>query len=213
MMYIRIEFLSDCTATLIKGLTFDKPQIMYGMIAGQVYTANQNVNFYLLFQSTAQVSGKFVFSIWFKSMPGTGSLQPTKVTLPVIEEEKEKQPDDGIAFGPDIVPEETTDDTTVPPNELTGTNTNIKNVTNPFEIPVNTTIPIQQPSPTILPTNTSTTIIKNNITTTSTKGGDSFDAKPEKAGNSAKPDTPAEILKDVQATKPNNTEANKPIFD
>ena len=208
-----MEYFEYCSATLIKGETFDKPQIMYGMSAGQIYTATQNVNFYLLFQSTAQVSGKFVFSIWFKSRPGSGSLQPTKVTLPVTEEEEEIQPDDGISFGPDIIEEEeTTEDTTVPTTEPTGTNTNIKNVTNPFEIPVNKTIPIVQPSPNILPTNTSTTIIKNNINTTSTKG-DSFDAKPEKAGESTKPDTPAEILKDLQDTKPNNTATSKPIFD
>jgi len=39
MMYIRVEFLSDATATLIKGTTFDQPQVMYSMQAGQVYTA------------------------------------------------------------------------------------------------------------------------------------------------------------------------------
>ena len=39
LMYIRTEFLSDCSATLIKGTTFDNPQIMYNMKAGQTYTA------------------------------------------------------------------------------------------------------------------------------------------------------------------------------
>ena len=72
MMYIRVEYLSDCTATLIKGATFDQPQILAGMEAGRTYTATRNNNFYLLFQSTSQVSGKFVFSIWYKKIPGEG---------------------------------------------------------------------------------------------------------------------------------------------
>jgi hypothetical protein len=83
MMYIRIEYLQDCTATLIKGITFDQPQIMYSMQAGQVYTATQNVNFYILFKSTSQTSGKFVFTIWFKTLPGSGAVQPNVPTEPV----------------------------------------------------------------------------------------------------------------------------------
>lgn len=40
IMYIRVEFLTDATATLIKGKTFDQPEVMYSMTAGQVYTAS-----------------------------------------------------------------------------------------------------------------------------------------------------------------------------
>lgn len=34
MMFIRIEYLSDATATLIRGSTFDDPRSMLNMIAG-----------------------------------------------------------------------------------------------------------------------------------------------------------------------------------
>ena len=34
MMYLKAEYLADCTATLIKGTTFDSPQIMYNVQAG-----------------------------------------------------------------------------------------------------------------------------------------------------------------------------------
>ena len=91
MMYIRMEYLSDATATLIKGTTFDQPLSMHGMQAGHTYTATQGVNFYLLFQSTSQVSGKFVFTIWFKSIPGGGFEQPLKVTLEDTDEEEETE--------------------------------------------------------------------------------------------------------------------------
>lgn len=89
MMYVRVEYLSYATATLITGQTFDSPKIMYDMQAGRTYTATKNTNFYLLFQSTSQVSGQFVFTVWFKKIPGDGFEQPRKVTL----EDAEKKND------------------------------------------------------------------------------------------------------------------------
>ena len=77
MMYIRLEYMYNARATLIKGTTFDDPKFMYNMKAGQIYTATQHINFYLLFESTAMTSGDFVFTIWFNDVAGEGKRQPS----------------------------------------------------------------------------------------------------------------------------------------
>lgn len=209
MMYIRIEYLDDATATLIKGTTFDNPQIMYSMSAGPVYTATQNVNFYLLFQSTAMTSGKFVFSIWFNTMPGTGQKQPKEVTYeePVVPEEPIEEVE--IVETPTVTTPETTTTTTntttttpVTTDPKTSTTTTTPPKTNtttttpeaPKTTATTTTTEIlnpTKPKPTETITNTNddgplifdpiktTTVFKTNSTAPKNSTSDSFEAKPK----------------------------------
>jgi hypothetical protein len=73
-MYFRMEYSNNCASTLIKGKTLDKPMSMYENIkAGQTFTATRGINFFIMFQATAQVSGQYVFSIWFKNVSGSGA--------------------------------------------------------------------------------------------------------------------------------------------
>jgi len=73
VMSIRIEFLDRTNAWLLKGESIDEPSIMYEIKAGQTYTAPRYVNFYLLFEATTTLSGKYVFTTWWDSADGYGT--------------------------------------------------------------------------------------------------------------------------------------------
>lgn len=53
---------------------------MYSLSKGQDYTALRGINFYLLFVSTEESSGDFVFRIWFNRVGGYGEVEPDVVT-------------------------------------------------------------------------------------------------------------------------------------
>lgn len=130
-------------------------------------------------------SGKFVFTIWFKTMPGTGSTQPSTITQPTTPTTT-------------IVTQPTKTNTTVANNSTsssttsgsssttvnstkTGSNTNpdSSSASNPYNLTV--VLPTTNVDPIISPiiNSTSTTVIKTNKTVTGT--GDFFDAKNDTA--------------------------------
>jgi hypothetical protein len=61
-------------SNLVDAISLSKPK------AGQVYSATKGINFFLSFLAKSSNSGKFVFRIWYKAIPGTGEAAPTKVT-------------------------------------------------------------------------------------------------------------------------------------
>jgi hypothetical protein len=72
VMYIRVEYFARCKPVLVKGESLVNPIAMYELRAGQDYTALKGINFYLLWMSTDESSGDFVFRIWYKSVSGYG---------------------------------------------------------------------------------------------------------------------------------------------
>ena len=78
IMKLRVEYLARTKAVLFKGKTLSEPFARYDLKADQVYTATQGVNFFLLFQATSIESGDFVFSLWYETVPGGGSTEPTE---------------------------------------------------------------------------------------------------------------------------------------
>jgi hypothetical protein len=73
MMYVRFEYMSGTTATIIKGQSLKFPDAMYEDVgAGTVFTGVAGVNFWLLFEATDRSSGEFVFTLWFKETMGDG---------------------------------------------------------------------------------------------------------------------------------------------
>ena len=104
MMYLRVEYYTRCFPILIKGESLVNPLSMYRVNAGQDYTAPKGINFYLLWQATAESSGDFVFRIWYKSVNGYGEKAPTVVNF---------EPD------PESTPVEETTPTPTPPAEET----------------------------------------------------------------------------------------------
>ena len=49
MMYLRVEYFKDCKALLVKGSSLLDVRAMYKIKAGQEYTAQKGINFFLLF--------------------------------------------------------------------------------------------------------------------------------------------------------------------
>jgi len=72
IMYLRVEYLHNAKAILIKGNSLLDPIAQYSINAGADFSATKGVNFFLLFESTHISSGDFVFKIWYKSVSGSG---------------------------------------------------------------------------------------------------------------------------------------------
>ena len=81
VMYLRLEYVARAKAILVKGQSLDNPIAMYTLNIGQDYTALRGINFFLLFISTEESSGDFVFSIRFNKVSGTGVSEPTSVSF------------------------------------------------------------------------------------------------------------------------------------
>ena len=82
MMYLRIEYLHNADATLIKGNSLLDPIAMYSLDEGHDFSATKGVNFFLLFEATSISSGDFVFKIWYNSVSGSGRSQPSTPDYP-----------------------------------------------------------------------------------------------------------------------------------
>jgi len=82
MMYIRVEYLHNAKATLIKGNSLLDPIAMYTLDEGHDFSATKGVNFFLLFEALSISSGDFVFKIWFNSVSGSGKTQPRTPDYP-----------------------------------------------------------------------------------------------------------------------------------
>lgn len=80
IMYLRIEYFQHCFPVLIKGPSLYNPISMYRLEVGQTYTATKGLNFYLLFQATEELRGKFAFSLWHQSTPGIGERASNVIT-------------------------------------------------------------------------------------------------------------------------------------
>ena len=73
IMYVRIEYLNNAKATLIKGDNLLDPIAMYeDLTVGHDFSATQSVNIFLIFEATNISSGDFVFTIWYKNVSGSG---------------------------------------------------------------------------------------------------------------------------------------------
>ena len=72
MMYLRIEYLHNAKATLIKGYNLLDPIAMYSLDEGHNFSATKDINFFLLFEATNISSGDFVFKIWYNNVSGSG---------------------------------------------------------------------------------------------------------------------------------------------
>jgi len=57
IMNIRIEYAKNCFPILVKGTSLQNPVSMYHMNIGQTFTATKGMNFYLLWQATAENRG------------------------------------------------------------------------------------------------------------------------------------------------------------
>ena len=73
IMYLRIEYLHNTKAVLIKGNSLLDPIAQYTIYPGADFTATKGVNFFLLFESLHISSGDFVFKIWYKNVSGSGN--------------------------------------------------------------------------------------------------------------------------------------------
>lgn len=49
MMYLRVEYFKNSKALLVKGSSLQDIRAIYKIKAGQEYTANKGINFFLLF--------------------------------------------------------------------------------------------------------------------------------------------------------------------
>lgn len=63
---------------------------MYELSPGQTYTAPRGINFYLLFIAEEEVSGDFVFTIWFNPVSGYGEYTPQVATEETVKIDPEK---------------------------------------------------------------------------------------------------------------------------
>ena len=72
MMYMRVEYLHNTKATLIKGNSLLDPIAMYSLDEGHNFSATKGVNMFLLFEALSISSGDFVFKIWYNSVSGSG---------------------------------------------------------------------------------------------------------------------------------------------
>lgn len=100
VMYFRLEYVTRANAIMIKGESLQNPIAMYTLSKGQDYTALRGINFYLLFESTDESSGDFVFRIWFNRVGGFGEVEPTEVTY---EKEPLKPEDFGTGTEAELV--------------------------------------------------------------------------------------------------------------
>ena len=82
MMYMRVEYLYNAKATLIKGNSLLDPIAMYQLDEGHDFSATKGVNFFLLFEALSISSGDFVFKIWYNKVSGSGRTQPTVPDYP-----------------------------------------------------------------------------------------------------------------------------------
>ena len=82
MMYIRVEYLYNAKATLIKGNSLLDPIAMYQLDEGHNFSATKGVNFFLLFEALSISSGDFVFKIWYNKVSGSGKNQPSTPDYP-----------------------------------------------------------------------------------------------------------------------------------
>jgi len=128
VMYIRLEYYARCKPILIKGESLENPIAMYTLNIGQDYTALRGINFFLLFISTDESSGDFVFKIWFNSVAGFGKEAPTSISY-------EAKPQSASEFGTveTKIKTNTTTTTTTPTSTnatSTGNNTSTGSKTN-----------------------------------------------------------------------------------
>ena len=144
------------------------------------------------------ISGRFVFTIWFKTIPGGGAPQPNRVTEVTI---KNGEVTTTVVETPTTV----TETVTTNPNDGTGSTIRDKDEDiNPFNIPVpvkNTTNPVD-PSTIIFNNSTSTTIVIQKTNTTKSNV-DSFDAV---KGNRTADEILANITNNKNTTSFWNTE-------
>lgn len=82
MMYLRIEYLNNAKASLIKGQSLLKPDSLYQITPGHDFSAQKGTDLYLLFESLSISSGDFVFKVWYKKVEGRGRSQPRVVDYP-----------------------------------------------------------------------------------------------------------------------------------
>ena len=82
MMYMRVEYLHNTKATLIKGNSLLDPIAMYSLDEGHNFSATKGVNMFLLFEALSISSGDFVFKIWYNSVSGSGKTQPRTPDYP-----------------------------------------------------------------------------------------------------------------------------------
>lgn len=68
MMYLRIEYLNNAKASLIKGASLLDPDSLYQVTPGHDFSASKGTDMYLLFESTSISSGDFVFKIWYNKV-------------------------------------------------------------------------------------------------------------------------------------------------
>ena len=66
MMYLRVEYMHNAKATLVKGKNLLSPDSMYSIDEGHDFSATKGTNLFLLFEATHISSGDFVFVIWYK---------------------------------------------------------------------------------------------------------------------------------------------------
>ena len=65
LMYLRVEYLYNTLAYLMKGNARETITSKYVLKAGQTYTAPKDINFFLVFEALSTSSGNFVFTVWF----------------------------------------------------------------------------------------------------------------------------------------------------
>ena len=65
MMYMRVEYVHNTKASLIKGNSLLDPFALYELDEGHDYSATKGVNMFLLFEALSETSGDFVFKIWY----------------------------------------------------------------------------------------------------------------------------------------------------
>ena len=82
IMYMRIEYLHNAKATMIKGNSLLDPIYIYQLTPGHDFSATKGINFFLLFEATNISSGDFVFKIWYRQVAGSGKTQPTRPDYP-----------------------------------------------------------------------------------------------------------------------------------
>lgn len=100
VMYLRIEYLYNTKAILIKGENLVEPMAIYDMYAGQTYTATKGINLFLLFEGLQMQAGDFVFTLWYQSTSGAGEAEPTTVTYESADSSlTERVNKDGVKIG------------------------------------------------------------------------------------------------------------------
>lgn len=83
-MFLRIEYLNNVKMSILKAPELEQPHAVYEFVrAGQTFSATQNVNFFLIMESLSHSRGQFVFSVWYKDVPGAGKQSARGVRKPV----------------------------------------------------------------------------------------------------------------------------------